>query len=590
MRSRPDVKLLLSPSVVTPGSRLLAQSVLDVKTETPIDYVAMTLMCRVTTAAGDGENRSEYKDSLFTRQWRSPPETLTPGTHRFRVAFDLPDHLPATYLGKNARIEYSVRVQVSIPWWPDRDETFALHVVWPDSPASPPPTPKSFATALNGPRGVAPFMDLALETSALAIGEALGGSVSLQNLRGKRIRGVEIAFVETETVTQPSWGEREGNRFFIRIHDGTPTEGEPLRFRVVVPDHATAAFQSGPVSVATHLEARAIVAWGEDLVVRVPLWILPRAAAPRAEPGWVAPVGRERQALAWLAAAERLGLVSDPEGERMTKAQGKVTVEIATRRSDGDFWLVASLGYPSLGLDLDLVQRSWLDLVVPNLVKTGLPETDARFKIQAREHVQAQIVLIPALTTALATFEEVRVEDATATLARRGSAHSFDTLAAFVNGAIEVATQLEEAAALVTAPAAFANDVPAWRAFAERHRGRLELGRMRVHDATVGIDRVTVGTDWTRSGQLVGTRLRVVIDPVLAAVPAGPDDPSISPAAREAWRALLLQARGVRIEPAAVAVDLEGKLADPAVALPVIELAVALRRALSGITGAGPFR
>ena len=129
MRGRPDVKLLLSPSVVTPGSRLLAQSVLDVKSETPIDYVAMTLMCRVTTAAGEGENRSEYKDSLFTRQWRSPPETLTPGTHRFRVAFDLPDHLPATYLGKNARIEYSVRVHVSIPWWPDRDETFALHVV-----------------------------------------------------------------------------------------------------------------------------------------------------------------------------------------------------------------------------------------------------------------------------------------------------------------------------------------------------------------------------------------------------------------------------------------------------------------------------
>ena len=590
MRSRPTVKLLLSPSVVTPGSRLLAQSVLDVKSETPIDYVAMTLTCRLTSVRGEGEDRREYKDALFGREWRSPPETLTPGTHRYQVAFDLPDHLPATYIGKSARIEYALRVYVSIPWWPDRDETFAVPVVWPDSPVSPPPTPKLFATSVDGPRGVAPFMDLALETSALAIGEALAGSVSLQNLRGKRIRGVEVAFVETETITQPQWGQSEGNRFFIRIHDGTPAEAEPLRFRIVVPDSATAAFQSGTVAVATHLEARAIVAWGEDLVVRAPLWILPRASAPRAEPGWVAPVGRERQALAWHAAAERMGLVSDPAAERMTKAHGNVTIEITTRQSDGDFWLVASLGYPSLGLDLDLAQRSWMDLVVPNVVKTGLAEIDARFKIQAREHVQAQIVLTPALTSALATFEEVRVDDATATLARRGSAHSFDTLAAFVTGAIEVATQLQAASALVTAPAAFASDVLAWRAFAERHRGRLELGRMRVNDATVGIDRVTVGTDWTRNGQLVGTRVRVAIDPALTAVPASPDDPAISPAARDAWRGLLAGARGVRVEPAAVAVDLEGKLADPGAALPIIELAVALRRALSGLTGAGPFR
>ena len=36
--------------------------------------------------------------------------------------------------------------------------------------------------------------------------------------------------------------------------------------------------------------------------------------------------------------------------------------------------------------------------------------------------------------------------------------------------------------------------------------------------------------------------------------------------------------------------ELEGKLTDPATAMPVIEAAVALRRGLSGTMAAGPFR
>lgn len=70
-----------------------------------------------------------------------------------------------------------------------------------------------------------------------------------------------------------------------------------------------------------------------------------------------------------------------------------------------------------------------------------------------------------------------------------------------------------------------------------------------MYDAVIGIDCVTVATDWTRRGQ-----------------------------------------RGLRLEPGALRMELDGKLADPATALPILERAVALRRALSGIAGAGPFR
>lgn len=270
--------------------------------------------------------------------------------------------------------------------------------------------------------------------------------------------------------------------------------------------------------------------------------------------GWVAPVGCERRAIAWQSAAERIGFVSDPHAERMTSVRGGVTIEIATRQSDGDFWLVATLGYASLGLDLDLTRRKWTDRVALNLVKSGVPELDEHLAAHAREHAQAQAALTPALHTTVAAFEEIQVGDRAATLARRGSAHSFDTLTAFVHDTVDVAKEFEAAAALVPAPAVFAADVPAWR-------------------AVIGIDRVTVGTDWTRSGQLLGTRLRVAIDPPLAAVPVTPDDPALSPAARNARRALLEAARGVRLEPDALRVEIDGKLADPAAALSNLELA-----------------
>ena len=173
MRSRPRVKLLLSPSVVTPSTRLLAETVLVAKTTTPIEFVSMTLRCNVSAASGSGKTRSEHVSSLYLREWRSKPDTLAPGEHRYRVAFDLPAALPPTYSGKDARIDYVIRVHVAIPWWWDRVETFTVPVVSTESASPPTPHPQSFATSSDGPRGTKPFMEVALETTNVSVGDVL---------------------------------------------------------------------------------------------------------------------------------------------------------------------------------------------------------------------------------------------------------------------------------------------------------------------------------------------------------------------------------------------------------------------------------
>lgn len=65
-------------------------------------------------------------------------------------------------------------------------------------------------------------MEVALESTTLAAGDVLTGSVSLQNLRGKRVRGIDASVVEIETVSLPTFEVREGRRFAIRVHDGSP--------------------------------------------------------------------------------------------------------------------------------------------------------------------------------------------------------------------------------------------------------------------------------------------------------------------------------------------------------------------------------
>jgi hypothetical protein len=192
--------------------------------------------------------------------------------------------------------------------------------------------------------------------------------------------------------------------------------------------------------------------------------------------------------------------------------------------------------------------------------------------------------------TELLRFEDVKLDDSSATLSSRGTPHATEPVETFVTAVLSAADAVAGAAQRVPPPLVFTDHVVAWRAFADRLRGTLELGRMQIHDGAVGADRVSVGTEWTRSGALVGTRIRVIVDPPLEVPPTVRDDPSVSARARELWRDLESRTHAVRVSADAVFVEIEGKLADPADVMPAIELAVSLRRALAGIKGAGPFR
>jgi hypothetical protein len=340
--------------------------------------------------------------------------------------------------------------------------------------------------------------------------------------------------------------------------------------------------------MATHLEIRAELAWVSDIVVRAPLAIAPAQRTDR-NVGRVAPVGRERMLAVWQAEAQRHSLVVDAEGDGMHGMRGTVRVRITSEHRDGDYWLVAELIGPSAGLDLDVTERSWRDALAIGVVKTEIEHVDKRFTVHAREHLQAK-PFVDAFVPSLVSFEEATAGDAVTHLASRGSVHSTERVDSFVREVLAVADALERARPLVGPPALLAADVPAWRLFADAIHGRLELGRMWIHDARVGMDTVSLGCTWDREGLLLGTTVRVALDPALESTPSSMDAPTISPAARDAWKLLAGRTKKVTVLPDLILCELEGKLADPAAAMPVIESGVALRRSLTGTKAAGPFR
>lgn len=589
MRSRPKVKLLLSPGVVAPGEALQAVAVLTAKSETPVDFVSMRLRGVTEVGVGGGKSRRVHEECFFEREWRSKSLTMMPGPHRFEADFHIPAGGPPSYVGPDTRITYSITVHVSIPWWPDRQKTFVVPVVFAPRPR-PDPEPKVFVTSRDGPRGKHPFMELSLDTTQMSLGDPVGGSVSLQNVRGKHIRGVDLSFVEMELVTLPTTDVREGRRFTRRIWSGDPEEGSAIPFRVMIPENATAGFTTRAVAVVTEVEARAHVAWGADITLRARVLVAPKATSPRTDRGWVAPVGRERQMLVWRNVAERTGLAADPEAQRMHGRIGDVAIEISAERREADYWLVAKLGWPSLGLDLDVRERRWTDALAQDVVKSGLDRIDGRLALRAREHAQGKALATAEILEPLLPYEEVRLGDGGGELAMRGASHVTAKVEGFVRSVLAAASALDGATRRVPPPVLFAADVGAWEALAARLRGRLELGRMWIHDAQVGTCAVQIGSVWARSGLHLGSIVEVAIDPPLENLPDSVEDPALSPAARDAWRELAMRARSVQVSKEAITIELEGKMADPQVAMPVVELATSLRRALGGPLAAGPFR
>jgi hypothetical protein len=305
---------------------------------------------------------------------------------------------------------------------------------------------------------------------------------------------------------------------------------------------------------------------------------------------WVAPVGRERRALTWSTIADRHGMVNDAADERMSANVGGAALVISTqhRGAAGLHW-VATVKWAALGIDLHAEPRSWTDLFTPNRLDLGDGRAAAKFTARAREAAQGLAVLGERTLEAVARFDEATVNDDGAVLASRARAETLPQLDAFVKDAIGAAQSLALGIARVPPPEVMEANVDAWRTFASRLGGQLQVGSMKITSTSFGPEAVEIETLWSGPGQIAGTTVRVRLSPPLEQeLDLG--SPATSAESRKLANAIKAGAVSVRFGPSALEALLDGPLADPSTVEPLLVTLTDLARSIRGVSRTGPFR
>ncbi len=604
MRTRPLVRLLVDRAVIESGSWFDVDVILRSRSDTPTDYIDVRLTADVGVAIPQGKTVATKQAAIMPPQTvRFHPGRLTVGEHRQRVRFSLPPSSPPSYraAGGWCRVAYVVEVHVAIPYWIDRHAHFAIEVG--ATPRAPQSGSALVATHPQGPTAGQMYIEASLDATQLSAGEELRGEVSFANVKARRVRRVTVAVVGHEQTREPLRRANIVMKHVAVLVSGAPPEGESIPFSLALPTVLWPSFDARLFALRWHLEIRADVVLGTDVVLTTPLEIMRLApgltASPRSRRA--VPVGRQRLARVWAMVAQRIAaseqrpheeaLSFDDVAGSMIASRGGVAMSIAREVHEGTLGTVASYRFPHLGLDLHLGARGLLDpIAVRRRYEPHAESVRSRFTITGRERAQLdEFFWDDELLECLGEATSVELDDNLAQVRVGGSASSAVTLEKVVRSALHVLDLFAAAVRRIPLPQAMKAHEPAWRDFAAQMGGRFEPGRTWIHDATRGGFRFEVGTVWEPHGtEPAGTVVQMPIEPALSDAPSV-EDASLSAVARAELRTLLAT-EGFHATESAMAIFVRETVPDPAKLLVHVDAITSVLRALRGSTAAGPFR
>jgi len=446
MRRRPDVKLYLKPSVGVAGGEVLAEAVLTSGSATPVS--AITMMMRGSERVGAGDGYANHP--ILAQRASFGPRTLEKGEHRVAARFPIPHSAPPSYAGRFVVIEYELEVRVEIPWWIDRRERYVVPVTR-RVPELVSEAPRVFA---NRGQKDEPYIEATLDDQNVEQTSAISGAASFSNVARARIKQIDFELQQREAVVYgsaaPTWWTIA--TFVSTILDRAPTEGETVRFRVGLPAGAVQTLTGTYGRVSWTAAIVCVVARGTDVRVNIPITVLPVARAARVRRRVELPaVGRERRALLLRAAAERLEV--DCEGEELRSTFGFATAVVRLESREGvGLVAVIELGWPSLGIDLELRERKWTD-AFGDEVELADASFKKRFRVAARDSEHVERLLDGELRPSLVALTEVEIDDEGAVLAAPITLHSVEAIVDALRPTIATARMLADAASRL-APAA----------------------------------------------------------------------------------------------------------------------------------------
>jgi hypothetical protein len=608
IKKRPKIGLLIQDAV-HPGRSFNAKVLLDARRAVPIRCLEVLLRGKESAHFGGGANQTtKHREFLVLGARLSGPRTLEAGTHPFPVRFDLPADIPPTFDGSRGKTSYELHVRAVIPWWPDRRERYNIRVTLPPQLLGRADKPLRFTSSPDGPKGKKAYLEGSLSTTTIAPGSSISGAVALGNVEFNRYSGVFLELFAVETVDSRWRSARtELWRYEVKVPvDKRQLEdGRPFPFVFRVPPQLAPSFKSTLWELRWYLKVRAVVRWGSDLVIQLPVDIIarPRALADGPPPEVSAPplVGTPRLMAIWHAVAADTGMVVEEEEARMRGQAHDAEIEIRREhRGRLGLFVIGELRYPSLHLSIKMDPHRGLLTLLSGGISLGDLEWDRKHQIVGRNEPQIRRFL-DELLGALRPFGKAQMNDERIIVKYRGSGQRQRPLSKFAGNLMVLAREVSAARAAIPPPSGpgLEWDIPAWRGLAERLQGELEPARMAVTGSFDGI-RAQVETVWSEDGSALHTLVELGLltplpmdNEVCLSRETGDldnltDHVSVRPEARELLRRVAEDALFLDLKPERLAIGLPAPMKDPT---PLCDRLSGLAHLVHALRhGEGPYR
>ena len=482
-KHRPRLSLL-APRVIEAGREAEVTAVVDCPAALTVRSIDLEVVGRAVRIV-HGQYGEERARSDFYRAGTPVFEggELAAGRRELGARFRLPAGLPGSYRGKHVQIEYLAAVEVDIPWWPDAEASFELHVAGASTPARPRPT--VVYSDGEGPGSRRPYFELAMPTTELVAGTRLEIATSFSNLEHARYRSLELDLIALESSTAFLFGgtsERSAARWVAPLD--ALREGEPVHARLLLPHDLTPSFELETVRLSWILRARARVSWGRDAVVELPVTVHTGESpegAMRAPPE----VGSERVTQLWRQVGVAAGLtLSDGV---LAGAAGGARLAIRRELTGRGPRLVGAIEFADLHIGLRLQGR--------------------RREPAARDQQHSRI-LADALGGAFGEAGVVEASDQQIRCAIRGNGTRKAPLAGFIAAVTSLANELDAVRSRLPPPGPFAGEIDAWREAARALGARLEEAGPALTGERDGLG-FHIAAAWDPAGEVAGLEVCV---------------------------------------------------------------------------------
>ncbi len=496
LKKRPELRLLAPPEV-RPGQEFVVEIIVRAERPVPIDSLDVQFEGEERVTIGAGKHARTARKRWVALHAQLSKARRMVGEQRFKVRLRVPEGVPPSYVGCQARVEYLLKIRASIPWWPDARASFVIPVVQP--PAEGEETPFVFSSDPSGPAAGEPHVEASLANTNLRPGGMLHGAVALSNVATSRYFGLQVHLRGRQVANVR--GSRNASWCFeytLNLPDKDIREGAPAQYSMRIPEvQPTVRGEHFALSWVVEVRARRRLA--RDVVIRAPVVMLPRdpTAQARARKRAVPPtVGSPRVNAVWKRVAAEVGLAL--EGDTLAGNIGHVRLVVRrdARGAEGNY-LLGTLTFPSVQLGLDAGPLGGFARYVSLSERLEWPDKHHYFVGRDLEQVKAFATnLLPHGFA----HEIVDASDELLVVQQKGSGQTQTELRRFVRNMNQVAHGFAKALAQVPAPSQFTGpSVQAWRRIAEGLVGELELTRMAVTGSFDG-RRASVCTHWTNRG------------------------------------------------------------------------------------------